>query len=155
MHRNRSPSNLARACDVVATTVALRFVAALLSNRTFRCTRDGLIWTKEFFCRVTNFVRKTIENRPRLVVSRPVTLTSCRFRCVRANEISNRFHWDWSMPRIPHAGFVFASGRMLSEGYGRDRPAVCLGDGQTEAEVVPSQGGRGDALIRRTYPYLT
>ena len=28
-------------------------------------------------------------------------------------------------------------------------------DGQTEAEGVPWQGGRGDALLRRTPPYLT
>ena len=34
-------------------------------------------------------------------------------------------------------------------------PGVCLGDGQTEAEGVPSQGGRGDALLRRMLPYLT
>ena len=34
-------------------------------------------------------------------------------------------------------------------------PGVCLGDGQTEAEGVLSQGGRGDALLRRMAPYLT
>ena len=44
---------------------------------------------------------------------------------------------------------------VLSEGYGHGGPGVCLGDGQTEAEIVPSQGGRGDALLRRTPPYLT
>ena len=32
---------------------------------------------------------------------------------------------------------------------------MCLGDGQTETERVPSQGGRGDALLRRKPPYLT
>ena len=42
--------------------------------------------------------------------------------------------------------------RSLSEEYG---PGVCLGDGQTKAEGVPSQGGRGDALLRRMPPYLT
>ena len=52
-------------------------------------------------------------------------------------------------------GFMVASGGVLSEGYGHDGPGVCLGDGQTEAEVVPSQGGRGDALLRRMPPYLT
>ena len=31
-------------------------------------------------------------------------------------------------------------------------PGVCLGDGQTEDEEVPSQGGRGDALLRRMLP---
>ena len=36
-----------------------------------------------------------------------------------------------------------------------DGPGVCLGDGQTAAEWVPSQGGRGDALLRRMSPYLT
>ena len=43
----------------------------------------------------------------------------------------------------------------LSEGYGHDGLGVCLGDGQTWAEEVPSQGGRGDALLRRMPPYLT
>ena len=68
------------------------------------------------------------------------------------------------------------SGGVLSEGYGHDGPGVCLGDGQTEAlsegcvhggpgvclgdgqteaEGVPSQGGRGDTLLRRMSPYLT
>ena len=51
--------------------------------------------------------------------------------------------------------FMFASGGDLSEGYGHDGPGVCLGDGQTEDERVPSQGGRGDALLRRMPPYLT
>ena len=50
---------------------------------------------------------------------------------------------------------MVASGGVLSEGYERDGPGVCLGDGQTEAEGVPSQGGRGDALFRRMPPYLT
>ena len=49
-------------------------------------------------------------------------------------------------------GFMVASGGVLSEGYGA---GVCLGDGQTEAEGVPSQGGRDDALLRRMPPYLT
>ena len=44
---------------------------------------------------------------------------------------------------------------VLSEGYGHDGPGDCLGDGQTETEGVPSQGGRGDALPRRIHPYLT
>ena len=35
------------------------------------------------------------------------------------------------------------------------RAGDCLGDGQTETEVLPSQGGRGDALLRRMFPYLT
>ena len=30
-----------------------------------------------------------------------------------------------------------------------DGPDLCVGDGQTEAEGVPSQRGRGDALLRR------
>ena len=59
----------------------------------------------------------------------------------------------------------------LSEGYGHDGPGVCLDDGQTEAylkdagmtglasawamsERVPSQGGHGDALLRRMQSYL-
>ena len=51
--------------------------------------------------------------------------------------------------------FMVASGGVLSEGYGHGGPGVCLGDGETEAEGVPSQGGRGDALLRRMSPYLT
>ena len=43
----------------------------------------------------------------------------------------------------------------LFEGYGHYGPGVCLGDGQTEAEGVPSQGGRGDVLLRCIPPYLT
>ena len=35
--------------------------------------------------------------------------------------------------------FMFASGGVLSEGYGHDGPGVCLGDGQTEAEGVRSK----------------
>ena len=50
---------------------------------------------------------------------------------------------------------MIASGGVLSEGYGHGGPGVCLGDGQTEAEGVPSQGGRGDALLRRMLPHLT
>ena len=44
---------------------------------------------------------------------------------------------------------------VVSEGYGHGGPGVCLGDGQTEGEEVPSQGERGDALLRRMPPYLT
>ena len=55
-------------------------------------------------------------------------------------------------------GLVHAEGaptRVLSEGCGHGGPGDCLGDGQTEVEGVPSQGGRGDALLRRMPPYLT
>ena len=51
--------------------------------------------------------------------------------------------------------FMVASGGVLSEGYGDGGPAVCLGDGQTETGGVPSQGGRGDALLRRITPHVT
>ena len=51
----------------------------------------------------------------------------------------------------PPTRFMDASGGVLSEGYGHGGTGVCLGDGQTEAEGVPSQGGRGDALLRRMY----
>ena len=45
---------------------------------------------------------------------------------------------------------------VLSMGYGHGGPSVCLDDGQTEVEGVPSQGGRGDALLPpRMSPYLT
>ena len=46
------------------------------------------------------------------------------------------------------ACFVVASGGGLSEGYGPGGLGVCLVHGRTEAEGVPSQGGRGDALLR-------
>ena len=45
---------------------------------------------------------------------------------------------------------MVASGGVLFEGYGHGGPGVFLGDGQTETEGVPSQGGRGDALLRRS-----
>ena len=51
--------------------------------------------------------------------------------------------------------FTVASGGVLSEEYGHGGPGVCLGDGQMEAEEVPSQDGRGDALLRPLPPYLT
>ena len=44
---------------------------------------------------------------------------------------------------------------VLSEEYGHGGPGVCLGDGQTEAEGLPPQGGRGNALLRRIRLYLT
>ena len=44
------------------------------------------------------------------------------------------------------ACFVVAPGGVLSEEYGRGWSSVCLGDGQTEADGVPSQCGRNDAL---------
>ena len=62
----------------------------------------------------------------------------------------------------------------LSEGCGHGGPGVCLGDGQTLAyledmgmtglasawtmtrrRTKESQGGRGDALLRRMSPHLT
>ena len=57
---------------------------------------------------------------------------------------------------LDHAGwastdFVVASGRLLSEGYGHGGP----GDSKTEAEIVSSQNGYGDARLRRKPPYLT
>ena len=69
--------------------------------------------------------------------------------CVRRSPIRRIWAWRaWRLPgRWPDAG--------LSEGYAHDGPGVCLGDGQTEDEGVPSQGGRGDALLRRMPPYLT
>ena len=66
--------------------------------------------------------------------------------------------WRDSLRRIPPIRFFFveirgavhaeraptrfkvASGGVLSEGYGHGGPGVCLGDDQTEAEGVPSQG---------------
>ena len=52
----------------------------------------------------------------------------------------------------PPKCFVISTGGCLSEGNGHDEPGVCLGDGKTEAEGVPSQGGGGDALLRRVAP---
>ena len=59
------------------------------------------------------------------------------------------------MPRGASIRFMVASGEVLSEGYGHGCPDICLGVGQTETEGVSSQGGRGDALLRRLPPYLT
>ena len=36
-------------------------------------------------------------------------------------------------------GFMVASGGVLSGGYGHGGPGVCLGDGQTEAEGIPTR----------------
>ena len=52
-------------------------------------------------------------------------------------------------------GFKVASGGVLFEGRGHGGPGVWLGDGQTEAEGVPSHGGRGYVLLRRMPPHLT
>ena len=52
----------------------------------------------------------------------------------------------------PPACSVVASDGVASEGYGHDGPGVCPGEGQTEDEGVPSQGGRGDALLQRMPP---
>ena len=50
---------------------------------------------------------------------------------------------------------MVASGGVLSEGYGHGGPGVCLGDGQTEAEGVPSQGGRGDGVCPHDLPAMS
>ena len=50
---------------------------------------------------------------------------------------------------------MVASGGVLSERCGHGGPGVCRGDGHTEAEEIPSQGGRADALLRPMPPYLT
>ena len=49
-------------------------------------------------------------------------------------------------------GSMIASGVVLSEGYEHDGPGVCLDDDQTETKEVPSQGGRGDALLKPMSP---
>ena len=77
--------------------------------------------------------------------------------------------WRDSLRRIPPIGFFLVEIRVTGscrggvhrlygrvswspEGYGHNGPGVCLGDGQTEDEGVPSHGGRGDALLRRIPP---
>ena len=71
----------------------------------------------------------------------------------------NRAPWTELSPNIakaegldyaegPSICFMVASGGVISEGYERGGPGVCLGDSQTEAERVPSLVGRGDALLR-------
>ena len=57
---------------------------------------------------------------------------------------------DWTMPRGAHRLHGCVRWSPIS---GHDELGVCLGDGQTEAEIVPSQGGRGDALLRRMLLY--
>ena len=49
---------------------------------------------------------------------------------------------------------MVASGGDLSEGYGHGGHGGFMGDGQREAEGEPSQGGRGDELLRRMSPNL-
>ena len=49
----------------------------------------------------------------------------------------------------PPACFAFVSDGDSIQGNGRGGPGVFLGVDQTEDEGVPSQGGRGDALLRR------
>ena len=49
-------------------------------------------------------------------------------------------------------GFMGVPGGVVSEGYVNDGPGVCLGDDQTEADGVPSQGGCNEALLRRMPP---
>ena len=56
---------------------------------------------------------------------------------------------EWQVHEGAPTRFMVASGGGLSEGGEHGGPGVCLGDGQTEVEGVPSQGGRGDALLRR------
>ena len=75
------------------------------------------------------------------------SLTVCGGSCPSESFLS-RSEW------LDHAegastGFMIASGGVLSEGYGHGGPGICLGNGQTEAEAVPSQGVRGDALLQR------
>ena len=90
----------------------------------------------------------------------------------RESEYASMGMWHDPLRRIPPIGFFLveirvagpcrgastdftvASGGVLSEGYGHSGPGVCLGNGQTEAEGVPSHGGRGDALPRRMTPHL-
>ena len=53
-------------------------------------------------------------------------------------------------------GFMVALGGVVCERYGHDGPGVCLGDGQTESEGVPSQGTRRRAATAyATIPDLT
>ena len=59
--------------------------------------------------------------------------------------------------RLDHADglsafFEVASCAVLPEGYGHNWPGVCCAMAR---ERVPSQGRRGDALLRRMHPYLT
>ena len=55
------------------------------------------------------------------------------------------FEWLHYTER-PTTYFLVASDGGLSQKYGRDGSGVCLGNGQTGEERVPSQG---DALLRR------
>ena len=54
-----------------------------------------------------------------------------------------------------YTSFMVASCGDLFDGYGHSRPGVWLGDDQPQAEGVSSQGGRGDALLRRMPQNLT
>ena len=73
-----------------------------------------------------------------------------------ANRIlSCRDPRGWTKPRgRPHASWLRqVESEVHDNGHGG--PGICQGDGHVEAGGVPSQGGRGDALLRRMSPYLT
>ena len=87
---------------------------------------------------------------------------------VGCTEKTVRFSHVARLLKIPPIGFFLleiqglnhAEGRpwlRLVESYlnGHGGLDVCLGDGKTEAGGIPSQGGRGDAVLRRMPPYLT
>ena len=84
-------------------------------------------------CYVTNVIRNTSANasmgmwRDSLRGIPPI-----RFFVVKSEGLN---HAEEAPTR-----FMVASGGVLSEGYGHGGPGVCLGDDQTEAEGVPSQG---------------
>ena len=62
---------------------------------------------------------------------------------IRPSEIKIRIFKMWLISgswAMPHAQF---------------RAGIYLGDGQTETERITSQGGRGDALLRRMASHLT
>ena len=62
----------------------------------------------------------------------------------------NRFCFDmvWTMSK---GGIMFRGNVKIC---GRVSPAVCLGNNQTEAEVLQSKSGHGNALLRRMASYL-
>ena len=91
-----------------------------------------------------------------------------RFTCIVRDRQPRLFEHVARIPRedpahrIPNcrdpSGWTVPMGRpeasclgqvVLSEGYRHWGPGICLGDGQPEAEGIPSPGGSGDTLHLR------
>ena len=64
-------------------------------------------------------------------------------RCCIQQVLSCRNLSGWNIGACP----IVVSGGDLFEGYEHDRPGICPGNGQTEAEIFVSQVGYGDTIL--------